>query len=204
MNNMKPKQVGLTGNIGSGKTTVGHLFETMGVPVYYADDHAKRILNSPEVIPQIISAFGHDCIDQEGFPDRKMLAERVFADYRQLQKLNEIIHPLVGIDFDRWTDNNADQLYVIMEAAILFETERSKLLYKNILVTAPEQLRTQRVCERDGVTPEDVRKRMLHQMPEANKSELADFVINNNGETPLIPMVEKVHQQITASILEQI
>ncbi len=201
---MVAKQIGLTGNIGSGKTTVGRLFETIGVPVYYADDHAKRLLNTPEVASKVKTIFGNDCIAADGLPDRKALAKKVFADVRLLQKLNEIIHPLVGMDFERWTENYAALPYVIMEAAILFETERAKQLYKNILVTAPEQLRIRRVCERDGVAAEDVRKRMQHQLPEAEKVQIADFVINNNGEEPLIPQVERIHQSISASILESI
>ncbi len=201
---MVAKQIGLTGNIGSGKTTVGRLFETIGVPVYYADDHAKRLLNTPEVASKVKTIFGNDCIAADGLPDRKALAKKVFADVRLLQKINEIIHPLVGMDFERWTENYADHPYVIMEAAILFETERAKQLYKNILVTAPEQLRIRRVCERDGVAAEDVRKRMQHQLPEAEKVQIADFVINNNGEEPLIPQVERIHQSISASILESI
>ena len=200
---MAVKKVGLTGNIGSGKTTVGRLFEIIGVPVYYADDHAKRLLNTTDVASQIKTIFGDDCIGADGMPDRKVIAKKVFADTQLLQKLNKIIHPLVGIDFERWTDNYHDQMYVIMEAAILFETERARQLYKNILVTAPEQLRIRRVCERDGVGAEDVLKRMEHQMPEAEKEQLADFLIKNDGKEPLIPQVEIIHQQITASISEK-
>lgn len=201
---MAAKQIGLTGNIGSGKTTVARLFETMGIPVYYADDHAKRLLNAPEVISKVKTIFGNDCIGPEGLPDRKVLAKKVFADARLLDKLNDIIHPRVGTDFESWTEKYAAHQYVIMEAAILFETDRAKRLFKNILVTAPEQLRVRRVCERDDVAAEDVRKRMQHQMPETEKVHRADFLINNNGKEPLIPQVEKIHQRISASILESI
>lgn len=197
---MAAKQIGLTGNIGSGKTTAGKLFETFGVPVYYADDHAKRLLNTPVVTLQIRKLFGDECIGADGLPDRKALAKKVFSDPRLLQRLNEIIHPLVGEDFERWTENYHGHLYVIMEAAILFETERARHLFKNIVVTAPEQMRIQRVCERDGVSAEDVRKRMQHQLSEQNKVQMADFVINNDGKEPLIPQVEDIHQQISALI----
>lgn len=191
-------EVGLTGNIGSGKTTVAKLFETIGVPVYYADDHAKRLLNEPEAILQVREVFGSECIGEDGLPDRKALAKKVFADARLLQKLNGIIHPLVWADFERWTANYADHPYLIMEAAILFETGRAKGFCKNILVTAPETLRIRRVCERDGVTAEDVKKRMQHQMPEDEKVQIADFVINNNGSEPLIPQVERIHKRLSA------
>ncbi len=193
-------QVGLTGNIGSGKTTAGRLFETIGVPVYYADDHAKRLLNEPDVASHIRTLFGDECIGANGLPDRKALAKKVFANTRLLQKLNELIHPLVRVDFQRWAAYQTDHPYVIMEAAILFETKRAKQFYKNILVTAPEELRIQRVCARDGVAARDVRKRMQHQIPEEKKVQMADFVINNDGKEPLIPQVESIHQRISALI----
>ncbi len=197
---MAARHIGLTGNIGSGKTTVARLFEMLGVSVYYADDQAKRFLNTPEVVSQIKSIFGDDCIGRDGLPDRKILAKKVFSDKEQLQKLNEIIHPLVGEDFERWSEDKGSNSYIIMEAAIIFETERAKHFFKNILVKAPEQLRIRRVCERDGVHAEDVRKRIQHQIPENEKEQLADFVINNDGTEPLIPQVEKIHALITGMI----
>ncbi len=197
---MTAKQVGLTGNIGSGKTTAARLFETIGIPVYYADEHAKRFLNARDVIRKIKLTFGDDCIGKDGFPDKKILAQKVFSDKNRLQKLNAMIHPLVGEDFIRWTGKHSHQAYVIMEAAILFETEHAKRFYKNILVKAPEKLRIRRVCERDGVSPEDVLKRMQHQMPETDMVPLADFVINNDGKEPLIPQIEKIHQLIADTI----
>ena len=197
---MTTQQIGLTGNIGSGKTTVGQLFETLGIPVYYADEHAKRFLNTAEVVPQIIKAFGKDCIGSDGMVDRKILAKKVFSDKQLLQKLNDIIHPMVGADFNYWTEKKSDHRYVLMEAAILFETSRSKSLYKNILVKAPDHIRVQRVCERDGVSADDVRERMQHQMSQDAKEKLADFVINNDGLEPLIPQVEKIDHQIKRSL----
>lgn len=196
---MPAKQIGLTGNIGSGKTTVCRIFETFGVPVYYADDQAKLFLDSPQVISEILSIFGNDCVGADGTINRKMLAKKVFSDKNQLKKLNEIIHPRVKEGFNQWAVQYDGDAYVIMEAAILFETGHARRLHKNILVTAPEQLRIQRVCERDGVTPGDVQKRMQHQMPEADKEKMADYVINNNGEMALLPQVEKIHKLILES-----
>ena len=191
-------RIGLTGNIGSGKTTVSRLFAMHGVPLYYADERAKHFLNTPDTLMKIREAFGDACIDGEGKPDRKKIAELVFGDADKLEILNNIIHPQVRQDFLDWTAGQLHHPYVIMEAAILFESGQYKSFHKVIIVTAPETLRIERVCSRDAVHPEDVKKRMQHQMKEDAKVPLADFVITNNGQELLIPQVEAVHKQILA------
>lgn len=191
-------KIGLTGNIGSGKTTVSRLFAMQGVPVYNADDRAKNFLQTPETVMKIREAFGNACIDEDGKPDRKKIAALVFNDADKLETLNSIIHPQVRKDFLNWTAAQSHYPYVIMEAAILFESRQNKNFHKVIIVTAPELLRIERVCSRDNVHPEDVKKRMQHQMKEDEKAPLADFVINNDGQELLIPQVEAVHKQILA------
>lgn len=189
-------KVGLTGNIGSGKTTVSRLFAMHGVPVYQADDRGKHFLETPGSIDKIRVLFGYDFIGTDGKPDRKKLAALVFGDAAKLEQLNQIIHPQVRKDFSDWTDGQSHHPYVIMETAILFESGQNKNFHKVIMVKAPDLLRIERVCSRDGVSPGDVKKRMQHQMDEDVKMPLADFVINNDGQELLMPQVEAVHKQI--------
>ncbi len=191
-------KIGLSGNIGSGKTTVSRLFIMHGVPVYYADERAKGFLQTPDTLMKIKELLGDECLDQDGKPDRKKIAALVFGDADKLEKLNSIIHPQVRQHFLDWTARQSHHPYVIMEAAILFESGQNKNFDKVIMVTAPESLRIERVCLRDAVHPEDVKKRMQHQLKEDEKVPLADFVINNDGQELLMPQVEAVHKQILA------
>ena len=190
--------VGLTGNIGSGKTTVSRLFSMFNVPIYYADERGKNFLETPETLLMIREAFGDAYIDDEGKPDKKKIAALVFGDIEKLEILNQIIHPQVRKDFSNWAARQTHHPYVIMEAAILFESGQHKNFQKIIIVTAPKKLRIERVCIRDRVKSEDVEKRMRHQMAEEDIAALADFVINNDGQELLMPQVESVHNQIIA------
>lgn len=190
--------VGLTGNIGSGKTTVSRLFAMHGVPVYYADERGKHFLSTPQTVQKIVDSFGSDYIGDDGNPDRKKLASLVFGDKEKLESLNQIIHPQVRKDFLNWVERQSHHPYAIMESAILFESGQNADFQKVVMVTAPEQLRINRVCTRDGVQPEDVKKRMQHQMDEETKIPLVDFVISNDGQQLLMPQVVAVHEQILA------
>ncbi len=189
-------RVGLTGNIGSGKTTVCRLFEILNVPVYYADDRGKHFLNSDEVAKEIFAKFGAGYLMEDGRPDKKKLAGLVFKNKKKLDELNALIHPKVQADFEEWVAAQKDYNYVIMEAAILFETKRNESFDKIILVTAPEKLRIQRVCERDKVSENEVISRMKNQWDEEKKIPLADFVIQNDEKELLMPRIEKIHYQL--------
>lgn len=189
-------KIGLTGNIGSGKTTVSRLFTMHGVPIYHADERAKHFLQTSATVMRIKEQFGDEFIDDDGLPDRKKIAELVFGDAEKLKILNNIIHPQVRQDFSHWAARQSHHPYVIMEAAILFESGQNKNFHKIIMITAPESLRIERVCSRDAVQPEDVKRRMQHQLAEDAKVPLADFVINNDGQELLMPQVELVHKQI--------
>ncbi len=189
-------RVGLTGNIGSGKTTVCRLFEMLGVPVYYADERGKHVLASAEVARQVKARFGAEYLLKDGSPDRKKLAHLVFNDQDKLNQLNAIIHPKVQEDFEKWVALHHDSPYVIMEAAILFETGRNRDFDKVILVTAPEGLRIERVCRRDNVIAKDVISRMKNQWDEARKMPLADFIIRNDEKELLMPQAKEVHDQL--------
>lgn len=175
---MKTKVIGLTGGIGSGKTTIAHIFEELGVPVYYADDEAKKILYLPGVVKALEEAFGTGVLT-DGVPDRAKIAALVFADKQKLEVLNGIIHPRVGAHFKAWAAAHAGHAFVLKEAAILFESGSYKLCDDVILVTAPVEERVRRVMERDGVTEAQVMQRIANQWPETQKIALSKYIITN-------------------------
>ncbi|MDR2036666.1 MAG: dephospho-CoA kinase [Bacteroidales bacterium] len=188
--------VGVTGGIGSGKTTVCEIFELLGVPVYYADIRAKELMNfDPELREGLKTLFGQEIYENE-LLNRKKLAEIIFNDKSMLEKVNGLVHPAVGRDFIRWRAAQTSP-YIIEEAAILFESNAASRFDKIVLVTAPEQLRIERVRQRDVVDAEAVRARMKNQWPEEKKIKLADFVINNDDKSMLLPQVMHIHQQLT-------
>lgn len=188
------KKVGLTGNIGSGKSLIARIFETLGIPVFYADKEGKNILDSPEVIKKVSQLFGNKII-KGSMIDRQALAGIVFSDTSKLEQLNGIIHPAVRNKFDVWAgEQNAP--YVIYEAAILHESGHYQNMDKIIVVTAGEQLRIRRVMNRDDIDEASVRQRMANQWPEEKKIRLADFIIDNNESRLLIPQVLDIHRKL--------
>jgi dephospho-CoA kinase len=190
-------KIGLTGGIGSGKSTVARIFEVLGIPVYYADDRAKQLMASdPELIRAITGLFGDGAYDAEGRLNRSWIAQRVFSDPPLLKQLESLVHPAVFADGDRWFEAQSGSPYAIKEAALLFESGGYKALDKVVVVAAPLALRIQRVVSRDKTTPEEVEARIRRQMPEEEKVRLADFVILNDGEHSLIRQVMAVHEQL--------
>jgi len=189
-------RIGLTGNIGTGKSTVARIFEILGVPVYHADKRAREILESDKVTEQIASLFGKQVLNTMLQVDRKALASIVFNDKDKLAKLNKLIHPLVEKDFLQWCDNHADQKYILHEAAILFESGFDRLFDANILITAPEELCITRVVARDGITEEMVSDRILNQWPQDKKLPLADYVVVNDEVLMVTPQVLAIHKEI--------
>ncbi len=172
------KVVGLTGGIGSGKTTVAKMFESQGIPVYYADDEAKKLMNSSDVIKQkLISAFGNESY-AEGELNRAYLAKQVFNDPEKLKIINDIVHPEVDRHFKNWVSQQDNEI-VIQENAILFESGKKDLFDVIITVTAPKELRINRVVKRDHTTAEQVNARINNQMEEKEKIKKSDFVIQN-------------------------
>lgn len=172
------KIIGLTGGIGSGKTTIARLFQAEGIPVYIADEEAKKILDLPETIQKVVSKFGSSIIF-DGKIDRKKLAELVFSKAENLKNLNAIIHPMVKVHFDEWVQQNNGFPFVIKEAAILFESGSYKYCDKIITVTASEETRMKRVVSRDNTTIEAVLDRIKNQWTDAQRIEKSDFVIEN-------------------------
>jgi dephospho-CoA kinase len=190
-------KIGLTGNIGSGKSLVAQIFKAFGVPVFDADMEAKTILFSSEVSKKVIQLFGHKILIN-GSIDKKKLARLVFNDELSLQKLNSIIHPAVRDKFENWSSANAEKSYLIYEAAILFESGHYKNLDAIITVFADPEIRIERVMARDKVSRELVLERMQNQWVDDKKNDLADFVITNNGAELLIPQVEAIHLKLVS------
>lgn len=188
-------KIGITGGIGSGKTTVCRIFESLGVPVYFADAAAKQLMNTdPELKSSLERLFGKE-IYENGILVRRKLAEIIFNDKTALEKADSLIHPAVGKDFIRWS-NRQTSPYVLEEAAIIFEKGIAGKFDKVILVTAPETLRIKRVSERDHVDPESVLSRIKNQWTEEKKAALADFIIRNDHSQLLIPQVINIHRQL--------
>lgn len=187
--------VGLTGGIGSGKSTVARIFEAFGIPCYYADDRAKELMHSDESLQaDLIEEFGSD-VYQDGTLNRPLLAKIIFENDDARERMNGIVHPAVGKDYEEWQAEQ-DAPYVLKEAAILFETGGYKQSDANILVTAPEELRLKRVMKRDGADKEQVLARMRAQWSDEKKSKLADFIILNDEDHSLITQVKEIHEAL--------
>lgn len=172
------KIIGLTGGIGSGKTMVANYFKSLGIPVYIADDEARKIMKSPDVIQEIVDEFGSDVLE-DGRLNREKLSGLVFNNPGKLQKLNSIVHPLVKKHFEDWILKHGTFPFVIKEAAILFESGSYKYCDLIITVTAPIEDRIQRVMERDKVDREAVLTRMQNQWTDEQRVLKSDFVIQN-------------------------
>ena len=187
--------IGLTGGIGSGKTTVAAMFEDLGVAVYNSDREAKRLMNEDLGIRSaIIALFGEQAYENSAL-NRKLLAEKAFKDKELLIKLNKIVHPAVRKDFKTWIEQQEGP-YVIQEAAILFENGGYKEFDKMILVTAPKKVRIARIKKRDNITEKAILERMQHQWPVKKKKELAQYVIKNKKLEDTRNQVRKIHDQI--------
>ncbi|MGX7666178.1 dephospho-CoA kinase [Flavobacterium pedocola] len=172
------KIVGLTGGIGSGKSTIANYFNEMGVPVYIADEAAKEIMDLPDVIQKVQSIFEENVIENNCL-NRKKIAELVFSAPEKLKALNKVVHPEVKKHFLEWVRQHHKFPFVIKEAAILFESGSYIDCDKIILVTAPEQVRIQRVVTRDKVAENQVFERMKNQWSDEKKAALSDYIIEN-------------------------
>jgi dephospho-CoA kinase len=191
-------RIGLTGGIGSGKSLIAKIFNILNIPVFEADAVSRRIMSTnPEVRKNLISWFGNR-IYPENELDRKALATILFNDPESLQRVSNLVHPLVFIEFMGWCDQNRNHPYVIHEAAILFETGFDRRMDYNILVTAPLDIRIGRIIGRDQTSGESVLERMKNQWPDEKKIPLADFIILNDGVKPVLPEVLYIHNFLTS------
>src|SRR5690606_13737925 len=180
-------KVGLTGNIGSGKSTVAAIFESLGIPVFYADKAAKELMYKNKALKQSIkSLLGPNAFYNNGRSNRSEIASIIFNDKKLLDAMNRLVHPAVGNAFIEWANSKDDTSYVMQEAAILFENGSFRKFDKNVLVTSPESLRIERVVRRDKTSKEKVLQRIRNQSPESELIPLADFVIENDGTKSLI------------------
>lgn len=194
------KIIGITGGIGSGKSTVSEFIEEMGFPVYNSDFWAKELVNyDAELKSKIIELLGEESYDENEIYNRKYVAEKVFENDELLLKLNQIIHPSVKIHFENWV-NAQTSTFVFKETALLFELKLNEACYKSILVTADENLRIKRVMERDGKTYREVEAIIQKQMPEKEKIRKADFVIYNNSDLESL----KIETEKTVHILKSL
>lgn len=188
-------QIGITGGIGSGKSLVCKIFSCLGVPVYDADHRAKSIMTTDGIlISQIRKEFGDLAYNEQGALNRTYLAEEVFSNELKLEKLNSLVHPRVGIDYQNWLAERNDVCYVVKEAALLFEAGSYMYLDKIVVVTAPEDLRIRRVLARDSHrSKQQLLDIMRKQMPEAEKVKRADYVLMNDEKSLLIPEVIRLN-----------
>lgn len=196
------KLIGLTGGIGSGKTIVAEIFRTLGIPVYGSDERAKILMHTDENVKnQIIALFGSKAYHEDGQVNNTWIASKVFSDPDALHQLNAIVHPAVFLDLQQWASqaNQVAAPYLIQESAILFEADLTKRFDAIVLVVAPEDIRIQRVMQRDRTTKEAVMARMNNQWPDAEKMVRADFVIYNDGLRALIPQVTDIDRMIRSS-----
>ena len=188
-------KVGITGGIGSGKTTVAKVFEVLGVPVYYADEAAKRLMNEDEILKgEIQHHFGKECY-LEGKLNKKYLSELVFTNDKKLALLNSIVHPATIADAQKWMQQQTTP-YAVKEAALIFESGSQQELDYVIGVFTPIPMRIQRVIKRDQLSREEIKARMDKQMDESIKMRLCDFVITNDEQQMVIPQVIQIHNTI--------
>jgi dephospho-CoA kinase len=190
------KIIGLTGGIGSGKSSVLEIFKKIGISTYNADESAKELISSnKKIIHSIKQLFGED-IYNENELNSKLVSKIVFNDKEKLKSLNLIIHPAVAIDFDNFCFNHRDESYIVKEAAIIFETNTENLFDKIIYVKAPEEIRIDRVIQRDKLSRDDVLMRIQNQINETSIIDKCDFIIDNINYIELEQKVLEIHNTL--------
>ena len=181
-------KIGITGGIGSGKSVVAKLLAWMGIPVYQTDAEAKRLmLSDADIRRELTALVGSNAYNEKGL-NKALLASYVFGNPEHTRQVNAIVHPKVRHDFRKWAGNSG-RMMVALESAILLEAGFRNEVDKVVMVYAPQEVRIERAIRRDSATREQIEKRIRSQMSDENKREAADFVIVNDGETPLIPQV---------------
>lgn len=191
---MSALKIGLTGGIGSGKSTVAQIFKELGIPIFFSDQEAKKVYLDDNVRTQVVSLLGEGAYSGPK-PELPFIASKVFENKALLSQLNAIIHPAVRKAHTEW-HNSQISPYTINEAAILFETGAYRGFDKTILVTAPEEIRLERVIQRDGAKAHEVKARMQKQWPDSQKEKLCNYLIINDGQHSLIHQVQRVHSQL--------
>lgn len=195
----KPIQVGVTGGIGCGKSLVCRIFGTLGIPLYDADSRAKNLMTTDRIlVEQIKKEFGTLSYNPEGALNKDHL-RKAFGDPNEVEKLNGLVHPRVAVDYDLWVAKQEGVKYVIKEAALLIESGSARILDRIVVVSAPKELRIQRVLKRDPYrTEEEIEKIIRNQMDDKEKEKLADFIIVNDESRLVIPQVLELHERFSA------
>lgn len=188
--------IGLTGGIGSGKSVVAKILEVLGCKIYNSDDRAKAVYFLPEIKNQVIELLGEKTYITSNEIDKKYISEKIFSDPNLLQLLNQIIHPAVKQDFELFVSKQNLKDIIIKESAILFETGIYKTVQHNILVIAPRQIKTQRIIQRNGLSPEEIENRMNQQWSDEQKIPLASHVVYNDEKQALIHQVLQIFTQL--------
>jgi dephospho-CoA kinase len=193
------KRIGITGCIGSGKSTVSSIFARLGTPVYDADQHAKALMvTSPALVSGIRLLFGNEAYAADGTLNRPFISSKAFNDTQLIEGLNALVHPAVMDDFEQWCRQHSGATYVLKEAALMFESNSYKQVDEVIVVTAPEELRIARTMRRDHLTREAVLSRMKNQLTQEEKLARANYEIRNDEAELLIPQVLKLHAKFSA------
>ena len=193
------KIIGLTGGIGSGKSTVAKVFKELGIPVYDSDTEAKKLINtSNNVISKMKQNFGDNIYLKNNILNKKKLSQLIFNDKKLLNIVNTIVHPAVKEDFNTWAKKQTSN-YIIKEAAILFESGAYKDTDLIITVTAPEELRIQRVCKRDNKPAEKIKEIINNQISESEKINRSDYVIYNDEEQLILPQILKIDDNLQSA-----
>lgn len=197
----KPTQVGITGGIGSGKSIVCRIFATLGIPIYDADSRAKALMTTDLILIENIKAeFGKLSYFNDGSLNRQHLSKEAFGETEKLEKLNNLVHPRVQADYEKWLTQNSESPYVVKEAALLFESGSYRSLDHIIVVSASLALRVERVLARDKHrTKDDILKIISKQLPEEEKIKEASFIITNDETDLVIPQVLKLHERFISA-----
>ncbi len=189
-------KIGLTGNIGSGKSITAKIFEVLNVPVFYSDIEAKNCYYEPQVKHQVVDIFGNTILNHNHEIDLKQLAQQIFSDATKLKQIEAIIHPQVRKKYNNWVELHQDQTYTIIESAILLKSDLKNQVDKIMVVTTPKDIRIERVIQRDAVSKEQVLQRMTHQLEEEKLIQQADFLIHNDNQQLILPQILKIHRYL--------
>ena len=186
------KIIGLTGGIGSGKSTVASYIASKGIPVYIADDEAKKIMEREDIKQKIQNLFAESILNSDNSLNRKKIADFVFKNPEKLKELNAIVHPEVQLHFTNWVKSHENYPFIVKEVAILFETGGNKACDKVILITAPEEVRINRAMSRDNLTKEEILVRISNQYSDEKKKKMSDFIVDNIDLNDTFLKIDKI------------
>lgn len=189
-------KVAVTGNIGSGKTSICRVFEVLGIPVFYADKEARKLYSDPDILNAIAQELGPEVFTSDHQLDTRALASVIFNNMNALQFINQLIHPRVFEMFDHWCLNQIHAPYCLQEAALIFESGSYEKFSRIIVVHAPEELLIQRVVKRDNIAPGQARDRLNNQMGQSEKISRADYALLNDNTQLLIPQILSIDHEL--------